>query len=732
MEKSNLKPSTLLIYILAFQTVVCISILLDIPFIRQILGFLFFIFIPGFVLLRILKQERFNIAETILFSFGLSIAFLMLMGFTINSLGSLNLISKPLSTKPLAIIVNIAITLMCFLSYFLNKEASNIIDTQDLRPALILAYTILPLIGVVGIILVNAFNNNLLLISVMILIPLVFVLGVLNSKLSQHYPLIILSIALTLLLSNTLITKYPYGDDINFEYNVFTLTNNMSSWNPNVYYDYDQFSSVSMLSVTVLPTMLSNLLNIDGIWIFKIIFPIIFSLVPLGLYHLYQIQWGKKTAFISVIFFMANYEFFHLLTTNAKPMIAELFYVLLFLIMLRKSEGFNRSKWIISIFFVFALVVSHYSINYIYLFTIIFTWLCGNIFLKNKMASIRATDVAFICCFTFFWYLHLTYSPFYRLSGVIQTTFANFIAEFFSWEARGVPIQTALWVKQAPSTLHMIGTAIHNLTSIFIVIGFILLLVMWRKGKISSEYSLIVTFNVGILFSAVVIPRFAGILEIGRLYHVALIVLSPLFVLGAEAVFSRLLKPSIMKGERGKNAKGAKYSLALISIVLVAFFLFQTGFVYEIMGDPIPSSISLSRHRMEHSYKLIHESDAFSAMWLSNYGDVEHIRTYTDVVSLTHVLTSYSTIRRNMFLLISNTTKEIQYSGIMYDVMDEVDFDVSYIYLSKFNVVTGKVVYDSKIDLQYSIDDVPILKSTGPLINRIYSNSASQIYYRTP
>jgi uncharacterized membrane protein len=669
-----------------------------------------------------------NEIETILFSAGMSIAFLMLIGFLTNALGTCNFISKPLSTYPLIIIVNIAITLMCFFSCVVNKENLTIAKTKELNSTLILPYSILPFLSVIGVLLFSIFNNNFLLIFAIILIPIAFVLSLFNLKLSSHYPLIIVSIALTLLLSNTLITRYPYGDDINFEFNVFTLTNKMAYWNPNNYTDYDQFSYLSMLSVTIFPMLLSKLLNIEGIWVFKIIFPIIFSFVPLALYQLYQIQWGKKAAFISAVFFMANYAFFQILITNAKQMTAELFYVLLFLIMLGESRGRGEGKWIIYIFLVFGLVVSHYSMNYIFLFTMLFAWFFGKIFLKNNITKIETINVVFLSCFTFLWYTYIVHSPFYRLTAIIETTFNSFLKEFFSWGARGELVQTSLGIMQAPSILHNIGVVFHNITSFFILIGFISLIIMWKKGNIPSEYGLIASFNMVLLLSAIFIPRFAGFLEMDRLHHVALIFLSPLFVLGAGTFINAFNLRKEKKKERERNEL---YSLALISIVLVAFFLFQTGFIYEVAGDSIPSSISLSKYKMEYSYTLIHESDVFSAMWLSRCGDVEHVRTYADTRSATHVLTSYSSIRRDMMLLMANTTEEQRYPGIMCDVTEGVKWGVSYIYLSKFNIIKGMVVYNPRTHVEYSLNELPIFNSTGLFNNRIYSNGAGEIYYRT-
>jgi uncharacterized membrane protein len=488
-----------------------------------------------------------------------------------------------------------------------------------------------------------------------------------------------------------------------------------------------------MLSVTVLPTILSNLLNIEAGWVFKIVFPVIFSLVPLGLYELYRRQWSERVAFISVIFFVANYGFFTVLLTNAKQMIGELFYVILFLGLFGKDVNNHKNSWIIFVFVCFALVVSHYSMDFIFLLLVFFTWLGGKIFLKNTTVRINASIAAFASCLTFFWYVYIVQAPFAKFVGLIKTGLSSFVAEFFSPASRGEDIQAALGIIARPSALHYVGTLLYDITIFLVLIGFISLIGKWRRREFNSEFFLVTSLNIVLLIAAVVVPQFAGFLEMGRLYQILLMFLSPLFVIGAEAVFKTVL--SLRTRKRTLNLrdekKRASYSLVLTLIILVAFFLFQTGLVYEITGDPAPSSISLSYYKMKDSPILIYESDVFSAKWLSKYGDVRHMPTYSDTVSLGHVLTSYSTIDTGMIFLLSNTTGISRHPGLASYVMPEVA-NTSYIYLRQFNVIKGIINWDTRAGIWYNLSELPILNSTGVFINKIYSNSASEIYYRVP
>ncbi len=734
METSKWNVPRFLIYVLGAQIAFWISLLLDIPIIRQVFGFLFLIFVPGLVLLRLLRIAKLNLPETVLFSVGLSISFLMLIGVLVNELGSFNLIPNPLSTGFLVIIVNVTLTLMCFLSCLMNREDSSFIKLSLKSFWPILASLIIPLLSVIGVLLVNVFNNNLLLITVLIVISIIFVSSMFISKLSSYYPIILFSIALALLLSTTLVSRYMYGSDIGVEFSGFTATKTSSFWNRDNFNNWDQFSSVSMVSVTILPAIFSNLLNLEGVWIFKILFPIIFSFVPLGLYQFYRIYWDKRVAFIAVIFFMANYSFFQTLVTNAKQMIAELFFVLAFLIMLKGIVKHEGSKWIILLFFFFGMIVSHYATTYIFLFIILSTLLLGKIVSKKRIIKIKSTIIASALCITFLWYLYVVHGPFEKLVDVIRSTFESLATELFLSTSRGDPVQLALGLLESSTALHNFGRIIFNIAMVLILVGFIYSLIEWKKGKIDSEIGLIIFLNIGLLGLAIILPRFAGFLQMSRLHHFALLFLSPLFVLGA--IFLLIYIPNLIKGNKSLNLKNEKkksYCFLLISIVLVPFFFFQTGLVYEVAEDPFPSSISLSKRKLADSTDLIPENDVFSAVWLNSYGDVERMLTYADTLALLRVLTSYSTIHRSLISVISNTTERTLYPGIFSDTIKDVENpSISYVYMRKFNVEKGMVLYYVSEGIYFNVTDLPLFNTTDVFMNRVYSNGASEIYYRAP
>ena len=131
MQMSFDRNAQFLIFVFLMQSVALITLILDIPFAQQIAGFFFFTFTPGLVLMRLLRINRDDNTESILAAVGLSLAFLMLVGFTVNLLGTIGVLSEPLSIGSLAITINLVVSVMALASYFTNKSGFNILRFLD-------------------------------------------------------------------------------------------------------------------------------------------------------------------------------------------------------------------------------------------------------------------------------------------------------------------------------------------------------------------------------------------------------------------------------------------------------------------------------------------------------------------------------------------------------------------------------------------------------------------------
>lgn len=711
LQTGDSKFGNLLVVVISIQIVTCVTMILDLTVARQVFGFLSLTFLPGIVILKLFKFRDLSLTETVFLSVGLSIAFLMFIGLLINELLPMTGILKPLSQWPLMIIISLVVLVMCFLGCLTNKEDFNINITaaKGSKSFRILPIVFLPFLSVAGALLVNVSQNNFLLLFMIITISVLIVLCTLSNRLipSRFYSLVLLMIAVALLFHTSLATTYISGWDINVEYYSFKSTQNSLYWNSTIArftWTHPEYSRVNgMLSTTMLPTIFAVILNVSETWILKIVYPLIFSFVPLGLYQLYKERSGEKVAFVSTFLFMANSVFFMEMLGLARQMVGELFFVLLFFVLLKdKFNSLQRS--VLFMIFSAALTVSHYSLSYIFMFYVFLTWLSVYV-LKKRTGRITASFVVMLFVMLFSWYIYVSGSgPFIGLVSMGNHVFRSILTEFFNPLSRGRDVLRGLGLESVESLWHLLGRVFAYVTEFLIVVGFIGLLNRQRMKILASEYLMFLSLSMVMLMSCVVVPSFAESLRMTRYFHTLLILLSPMCVLGGETVFSFLAR---------RRVKAESCILILVLIVLVPYFFFQTGFVYEVTGDT-SWSLSLSRYRMglvPYSQGLIDEEEVFGAIWLSKDMNVERTLIYADDMAKTTVLTSYGMINRDQIEKLSNTTRVLAGDAV---------------YLRRMNLIYG-VLFAGRgyVENMWNITEIyPVLT----IMNKVYSNGGCEIY----
>jgi uncharacterized membrane protein len=704
--KADLTPMHNWHFILFIQFLIDVVIVLDVPLARQVIGFLYLTYVPGFILVGLLRLNKLDTAQTLLFSTGFSVSSLMFLGLLVNELFPVLGVHNPLSPWPLMVAMNSLVVGFCLVNYLSKKDFRVFVKIQKPSPW-ILFFISLPFLSAAGTFIVNSGGSNVLSLLLIIItcgLVLTYVsLG--KTKFSSNFrSLVLLMIALSLLLQYSLITNYIVGNDIYEEFYVFKLTNNAFYWNSSAPSPYINIGKTNaMLSVTVLPTIYSQILNVDGNLVFKFLYPFILSWLVVGLYKLYCTQLDKKTSFLSTLFFIMNSVFFMLF--SSRQMIAELFYILLFLVLFdKKLESPKRN--ICYLIFSAAMVVSHYSIAYIFLLLILFIWL-SDLLLRRIEKTIRISQVLSLFVFSFSWYIFISAaSPFNSLLNTLDFIYKNLYRDFFNPQARGTMVISALGGGEVYSLWHQIGRIFFHISEFLIVIGFIKLMINRKRGKgPNREFKMLLFLNLTIILMCIVLPHFAQALHITRFYEIALLLLAPLCIIGGKAILVFFTR------KRGEPY----YASLLLILFLIPFFLFQSGFVYAITGD-INWSIPLSIHRGEVKnlvlYDLIvNEQEVIAAQWLSQkifaHSSTYEYSVHADRVSYGKVLISYGMFPHENMQILVNVT-----------ILDEN----SYVYLRRLNVVEGIIKGKNYV---WNITELsPIFDG----MNKIYSNGASEIY----
>jgi uncharacterized membrane protein len=711
--KDKPKMHKTLLAILVLQLTVSFTVMFNVPIARQVLSFIYFTFIPGFIVVKLFKLNlKLNQLETVIFSVGFSIAFLMITGLLINEFSLLAGYSQPLSIIPLMMVLNFLPLIGTIILFFKDNLKESNVMCSDGSVAKLLPFIYFPIVSVVGAIYANIYRSNFLLLFMIILIATLFIAFVIltNSKVQfpTLYPFAIFIIAITLLYHSSFTSSYliGFGSDVAGEYFTFKITEFHAHWssdNPYIGTGWSSFGRLNaMLSITILPAFYSVMLNVDSLWIFKILFPLIFSLVPLSLYELWRAYIGNKYAFISAFLFIAEATFYTEMLGLNRQMIAELFFVLLFLVTVNDKLKRN-DKILCFIIFGFSLVTSHYGLAEIFLF-FISLMLISLRALKRSTRKITVAMVLFFFVIMFSWYIYTSRSAVFESFVDFGNHIYSQLGDFFNIESRGEAVIKGLGLEAPPTILNMLSRLFAYLTEAFIVVGFLGLITRRVKIRFDKEFYALTIIAMAFLGLLILVPGLAKTMSMTRFYHVLLFFLSPLCVVGAETLVSIVSKRSLEK----------KVSILLL-IVLIPYFLFQSGFVYEITGND-NWSVPLSGYRMDalRLHGFLGYSTVYSvagAQWLHENIEIKNnARVYADYWGGVTELRSYGLIYLGYVETLSNVTK-VKNNEVLY--------------LSSLNVIHVSVVGENMV---WNTNDFYFIHD----LNKIYSNGGSQIYRGTP
>ena len=719
-----------LILILCLQVAITGLIILDqlgfhVPFLRTILGVIYLIIVPGMLILKILRIHELETINTLLYSIGLSLTLLMFVGLFITFLYPIIGIKKPISTIFLLIALNSIIFILLIMGYIRDKDFCGLpyINVKTYFNLYTLGLCIIPLLAIFAAYLVNYYGSNLLMLILLFIIALVFFILANKKSIPDYvYPFAILMLSISLLLHNSLISNYIWGWDIHLEYHLANSVINSGFW------DHSKFiPSNGMLSIVMLMPIFSLICDIDLTWVLKLLYPMLFSLAALGLFQVFKKLTDEKIAFLSTFFFISFTSFYFEMLTLPRQQLAEFFLALLILLILDKSINM-LVKSLLSICYGASLIVSHYSITYIYLFSIICTWLLlvlfKNIFgyFKNlefdeddkKYNVFNLTFIIFFFSFAISWYIYVSESS--AINPIIflayQITF-NFFGELLNPES-SAGLRTIV-SGGTISILHLLAKYLHILALMFMSFGIVLPLINSPNGfefKMRRAYYLqSITFYI-LAFFSIIVPYFLAFFSTSRMYQITLIFLAPFCIIGGTTflkIFGSYLKLDVF----------TRLRMNIISVFLIILYLFNVGIIFELANDH-PTSISLSQNNLRNSESSIDrasifdcinvfEQDILASSWL--YRSIKNSEKHTilaDSISR-RILTSYGSFdpeRLHPFLL--NSTK--MQSG-------------SIIFLGYVNLIEN-------ISIRYSCnfintsDFYPLLSS----VNEVYSSGSNGIF----
>jgi len=761
----------------------------DVPGLRQIVGFILLTFIPGILILRILRIHEVGIIESLLYSVGLSLAFVIFCGVVANFIWPVIGISRPISAFPIMAALTIFTLILMLVAYRRDKGFAAPVLTRPataLSPAVLFLILVF-LLAVIGALMVNFYQNNILLLIFTVVVAGVVGLAAFGKFIDQKvYPLAIVIIAICLLYQTTLISPYLTGFDIHLEYYFTQLVVENGYWDAANVHGYN-----TALSFTMLAPVYSLILNIDGAWFFKVISPFIFALVPLTLFHVFRQQMSPRKAFLAAFFFMAVPTFSLEMIALVKQQFAEFFFVLFILLMVDRKLGLGQ-RLALAIVFSLSIIVSHYGLGGICLFYLALGWLLTAVIrnswgrkvwgwltkkwggLPPNLTSPRAFPLKAIGVIVAVYFIgSVAYYGFVGSGGyldfitsTVQTHTSTVTAGlvpppsapapgveklvtqvtqeppgFFDFTTREPLIQTALGLDFASASSQGKAFRIFQyIVQFFLAVGFIRLIFAPRRLRFTAEYIALTAGSALILVASIFLPGFADTMNATRFFHIALILLAPLCILGGESIWLGVRVLWRKAGTISVTEDNQVYLRLVTLAVLIPYFLSTSGFIFEVTRHEVidridaPYSIALSSHRIDIG-GVFNRQDGAGADWLrprlneedAVYADLFGwlLLGYESAVIGDPVMTEFylgriSSWRPNIF---DNRLLE---TPLLWG-LSQVSQD-NYLYFRTWNIASQKITYAAAAGCRKSVGfsetGVDRLIQSG---NRIYNNGGAQV-----
>jgi len=712
--------------ILILCVAACASVILNITTMRQILCFIYLSFIPGYLFLKILSLDNIDNSKKFVFSFALSIAFLMFTGLLVNEMFLSLSLSGPLSTIPLLTTIS-GMTIILFMLNCRNKGMKSKTEFfEKLGNIDIIRICLLSMLAFLGI--VGALYQITALLLIMVVgVAALCVISVFSDRLTPRsiFPWIVVSVSVALIFHSSLVSQHLMGSqDVFSEFYVFRLTEAKGFWlPPGTKMDYSLIDNLeSLLSISILPTIYTTILGIDGELFFKLFYPLVLSLLPLALYTMYKEQTGRRIAILSVFFYMSNPIVFYGLEplSLSRQVVAQLFFVLAISLIIENKLEFGRKK-ILLIVFGAALIISHYSIALIFLFYITLLFVVSRLGVVWNRAPLERTLspvlILLMYALTFSWYFYVSNSPINQLLNSVNHIGRWFTADLFSAEARLPPQLSPLSPTASSSLIGTLHKALIYLDHFFIGVGILVLTVKPKVFSLRPKFRLVAIISTAILVLCFVVPNLAPTLNMTRVYALATLFLAPFFALGGTFLFRTLGKFAHSTTKR-VHSHLRNLELVIVAGLLAATLLFQIGFVNHVTGG-YPYSYSLDLKRREDSsdlsvrittHKLYFlDQEVKSATWLLQHGKARSA-IYADSNSQVTVLKSYALLPEDRMLTLTNGT---------------ILGSRTYVYLKYLNVRIGVVSADY---LNFVLN---MSEMSGVLeqCDKVYSNGGSDVCF---
>ncbi len=332
------------------------------------------------------------------------------------------------------------------------------------------------------------------------------------------------------------------------------------------------------------------------------------------------------------VFFVVYVFFWFYGAGSPRQKQAELFLTLLLLFTFndRLNSG-NRA--LLSIIFALSLIASHYGTSYLFMFSLTLAFitisLCKKLGMSSESKRLSSFNFSLVyLTATLAWYMYTAGSANFITLVNFYNFFFEHLGELFS-----------------PEASHALGAVSKNWDSISIeILKYLMIFICGsiavgvlhsfyrqiRERKVEEYLILSVSFL--IMLGATLMPIGGGF-DTSRIFHITLILLAPFSVVGLR---------TILKSSNNQNA--ANKHLIPFAVLLIVFFLLNSGFVAEFIPNDYSPNTYINKEKIiasdniQAKYLLYRDyyvpsQDVQASEWIKNYSDARK-RIYSDRLGL--------------------------------------------------------------------------------------------------
>jgi uncharacterized membrane protein len=701
------------------------------PFIWPALGFWFLVVQPVYLLFTTSFWEQCSGAERLGYSLAGVALGLMLAGLAADLVLPVIGVQRPLDAVPVVLLGD-ALTAGL---YLLRKRypgepltrarisaVAALANSEEIRLALCSALAVL--LAVLG---ANRLNNDAGdQLSLAALGVGVLALGLLllwRHKLREmtvQFSIYLLSLGL--LLSTSLRGWYVTGHDIQTEYQVFQLTQAHGRWQIAAFHN----AYNACLSITILPTELAGILRVDGPYIYKVFFQLIFAACPVLVYAIARRYWPVATAILAAIYFISFPTFFTDMPFINRQEVALLFVCVAVLVITNKAWS-TRRRQVTLIAACIGVEVSHYSSMYILLGILAVAWLIqrvmGGIRPSSRAAHAQAPPWAIatrtvsigpvlaVALVTFAWGFLATQSP----GAVISDSASAFSGLFgHSTSARSNNVNYSILFGGAPSAQQVLKDYSNEVLKIRadsvrttyiepqsaaaqfqVTAAAQPVLPLTGAGRLLSDIGVPVDglntvirliaaeseqlfFGIGII-AFLVVRRFRKqigweffCLSIGSLVMLAVVTILPNLSVdyGVLRVFQEsliVIAPMIATGSIALfRPIGDTWAPRVAAGVAIAIFISTTGLLPQLLGG-YPAQLNLNNSGLYYDSYYVHPQEAAGVAWLGKQNGVLPANIQATHYSDRFLFTSPSEVTGTQFIEDAFPTLLRQHAWVILD-----------------------------------------------------------------